>query len=175
MITTITTLQAGDEKTFTEMYHLHYAKLLGYFTKKTRSEEAAVELVQIVFIKLWNFRHTLSEEFSFDTQLFNIARTCLIDYIRQQSLQKTRLARLKQHKTTNTGHSDHSSFESDDYFNSLVKSLPPVRKKVFTLSRVQGMSHKEIAAQLSISVNTVEDHMAKAIRRIRTLLTSIFW
>jgi len=157
------------------MYHLHYAKLLGYFTKKTKSEEAAIELVQIVFIKVWNFRHTLSEDFSFDTQLFNIARTCLIDYIRQQSLRKTRLANLKQYQSTHADHSEQSPFESNDYFESLVKSLPPVRKKVFTLSRVQGMSHKEIAMQLSITVNTVEDHMTKAIRRIRTMLTSMFW
>ena len=171
---TINILQTGDEKAFTEIYHQYYAKLLGYFIKKTRSEETAAELVQVVFIKLWKFKHTLSEAFSFDTQLFNIARTCLIDHTRQQALQKTRLTGLQQHQVAQPGHSYHSTFESNDYFDSLVKSLPPVRKKVFTLSRLQGMSHKEIAAQLSITVNTVEDHMTKAMRRIRTILTSVF-
>ena len=66
-------------------------------------------------------------------------------------------------------------FETEDYFNTAVKSLPPVRKKVFMLNRLQGLSYKEIAQQLSISINTVEDHMSKALRQIRTLITSFLF
>lgn len=171
----ITTIKAGNEKTFTEVYYQYYAKLLGYFIKKTKSEEIAIELVQIVFIKLWNFKHTLTEEVSFDTQIFNIARTSLIDFIRQQSLQKARTVSLQQHQDIDATTLPDNNFEVDDYFNSVIKSLPPVRKKVFTLNRLQGLSYKEIAQYLSISINTVEDHMAKAMRQIRTTLPMFFW
>lgn len=133
----------------------------------------ATELVQIVFIKLWNFKHTLTEDFSFDTQLFNIARTCLIDFIRQHSVQKERTVSLHQYPCFNLTTGTDTTFETADYFNNVIQSLPPVRKKVFTLNRLQGLSYKEIAQHLSISINTVEDHMAKAIRQIRTL-TSFF-
>ncbi len=173
-MSTISTIQAGNEKTFTDVYYQYYDKLLGYFIKKTNSDEVAVELVQIVFIKLWNFRHTLTEELSFDTQIFNIARTSLIDFMRQQSLQKSRSVSLDQYQNIDGATLPDNSFEADDYFNSVIKSLPPVRKKVFTLNRLQGLSNKEIALHLSISINTVENHMAKAMRQIRKTLTTFF-
>lgn len=165
----ICAIQSGTEKAFTRVYNLYHIKLYRYFFKKTKSEEASIELVQIVFIKLWNFRHTISESFSFDTQLFNIARTCFVDFIRQQSIQKTRTLNLNEIPDVSILVEPDLAFETTDYFNNVTESLPPVRKKVFILSRIQGLSYKEIAGHLSISLNTVEDHMSKAIRQIKTI------
>lgn len=127
----------------------------------------AEELVQQAFIKLWRFKHTLTEEYSLNTQLFNIARGCLVDLIRKKTIQNTRFLTLENETDTNILIQPDMSFEITDYFNHVVKSLPPVRKKVFILSRLQGFSYQEIAQQLSISIHTVEDHMSKAIRQIR--------
>jgi len=170
----ITTIQKGSEKAFTQVYSQYHVKLYRYFLKKTRSDEMATELVQIVFIKLWRFKHTLSENYSLDTQLFNMARTCLIDFIRQQSIQKTRLVNLETDADINIYTQPDLSFEMTDYFNHAIKTLPPVRKKVFILSRLQGLSYHEIAQHLSISIHTVEDHMTKAIRHIKAL-SSFLW
>jgi len=169
----ITAIQNGTERDFTTVYNLYHVKLYNYFFKKSKSEALSIELVQIVFIKLWNFRYTITSDFSFDTQLFNIARTCFIDYIRQQALQKNRTIQLSEHSVHSLAIEADSSFESANYFENLTQSLPPVRKKVFVLSRIQGLSYKEIAGHLSISVNTVEDHMSKAIRQIKAI-TSAF-
>jgi len=132
-----------------------------------------MELVQIVFIKLWNFRHTLTKDHSFDTQLFNIARTCLVDHLRQQSVMKARIIDIPILTDADLAAQPDNSFEAVDYFYNATQSLPPVRKKIFMLHRLQGFTYKEIAHQLSISVNTVEDHMVKAIRQIKTI-TSLF-
>jgi RNA polymerase sigma-70 factor (ECF subfamily) len=67
------------------------------------------------------------------------------------------------------GSSAGADFEASDHLLSLTRSLPPVRKRVFLLSRIQGHSYKEIAELLSISLKTVEDHMTKALRHIRGL------
>jgi RNA polymerase sigma factor (sigma-70 family) len=167
------TIQNGNEKDFTKVYNLYHVKLYRYFFKKTSSQEVSIELVQNVFIKLWNFRHTISLDFSFDSQLFNIARTCFIDYIRQKSNQKSRIIPLNDHSLHSLTIEADTSFETDNYFENVTQSLPPVRKKVFILSRIQGLSYKEIAGHLSISINTVEDHMSKAIRQIKAI-TSVF-
>jgi len=134
----------------------------------------AKELVQLAFIKLWQFRHTLSDNYTLDTQLFNIASSTLIDYLRQQSTLRKKIVTLSEDtsKLVNapapeTG----NSFEYADYLHSAMQSLSPVRKKVFILSRIYGHSYKEISHQLSISVKTVEDHMAKALKQIRAMLT----
>lgn len=170
----ISTIKNGSEKAFTQVYSEYYAKLYGYFIKKTRSEETASELVQIVFIKLWRFKHTLTENHTLDTQLFNMARTCMIDYIRQETVRKARFLTLDDNTDLDIPTQPDLSYEMTDYFNNAVKTLPPVRKKVFTLSRLQGLSYQEIAQQLSISIHTVEDHMTKAIRHLKSF-SSFIW
>ncbi|MEO6730451.1 MAG: hypothetical protein ABIN01_04485 [Ferruginibacter sp.] len=112
-------IQTGTEKAFTSVYNLYHVKPYRYFIKKTKSEEASIELVQIVFTKLWSFRHTLSEEYSFDMQLFNIARTCFIDFIRQQSIQKSRTLNLIEI-------SDSSRVVGPDRTMELILGLPPM-------------------------------------------------
>jgi RNA polymerase sigma-70 factor (ECF subfamily) len=166
-------IKDGSEKTFTEVYNQYHVKLYRFLYKKTKSDEFATELVQIVFIKLWNFKHTLSDTISFDAQLFNIARTCLIDYLRKESTRKDRLVGLQKYADFNFTNQPDLSFETVDYFNNMIQSLPPARKKIFVLSRLQGLTYKEIAENLSISVNTVEDHMTKAIRQIKKITSYI--
>jgi RNA polymerase sigma factor (sigma-70 family) len=173
-VSIVNSIKTGSEKVFTEVFHQYHEKLYGYFLKKTGLPFISTELVQIAFIKLWDFKHTLQDDLSFDSQLFNIARTCFIDYLRRQSVRNTRVV-IYQQNLSNTAVEiqPHSILESSDYINLVVQSLPPVRKKVFSLHRIQGFSYKEIASHLSISVKTVEDHMAKAIKHIRAL-TSLF-
>lgn len=165
----ITYIKEGSEKAFTNLYVHYHVKLYNFFLKKTKSDDVASELVQITFIKLWRFRHTLSEKYNLDTQLFNIARTSLIDYVRQRSLLNKKFINLGSEKISDHKILPDYSFELSDYFNQAIKTLPPVRKKVFILSRLQGFSYQEIANLLSISINTVEDHMSKAIRHIKTV------
>jgi RNA polymerase sigma-70 factor (ECF subfamily) len=165
-------IKSGSEHSFTEVFNEFYTRVYRFFLKKTRSPEYARELVQLTFIKLWQFRHTLSEEYSLDIQLFNIAGTTLIDFLRQQNSQRKMLSKLAVRTAQEEVSAERSSgndFEEADYLHSLTRTLPPVRKKVFILSRVHGQSYKEIAEQLSISSKTVEDHMVKALRHLRSL------
>ncbi len=170
----INSIKSGTEKAFTEVYQQYHVKLYRYFLKKTKSVEMATELVQNTFIKLWQFRHTLSENYTLDTQIFNIARTSLIDLVRQKNTHNNHFVSLESNADMNVCIHPNIAFEMTDYFNNAIKTLPPVRKKVFMLSRLQGLSYKEIAQQLSISVHTVEDHIGKAIRHIKSFGSFLF-
>ena len=174
-------IKSGGEPSFTVVFNEYYPKVYHYFVKKTRSTDTARELAQLTFIKLWQFRHTLSEEHPFDSQLFQIAATSLIDYLRRENTQRKKSLHFSQraHLSSLTGAEPSSepasgSFEQSDYLHSLTRTLPPVRKKVFILSRIHGHSYKEIAEQLSISIKTVEDHMVKALRHIRSITSHLF-
>ncbi|MBV8255240.1 MAG: sigma-70 family RNA polymerase sigma factor [Chitinophaga sp.] len=159
----------GSEVAFSLAFDEFQCKLYGYFLKKTKSEEMSKELVQLTFIKLWRFRHTLSSELSVDIQIFRIAASCLIDFLRQQNT-------LKIKETTPLKHIDtfpellvedsSKSLENADYIHSVMRTLSPVRQKVFVLRHIYGYSYKEIATELSISVKTVEDHISKAQKHI---------
>lgn len=166
---------SGDEAAFTEVFHLYYTKVYHHFLKKTASPAVAREIAQLTFIKLWEFRHTLSETVSFDTQLFHIAAGSFIDYLRRENTQRKKTLRLAESSGMTEDTAPDRSFETADYLLSLTHSLSPVRKKVFILSRIHGHSYKEIAAQLSISLKTVEDHMVKALRHIRAIASHLFF
>jgi len=154
-----------------------HSKLYYYFFKKTRSEEMAEELVQLTFIKLWKFRHTLSVDLSFDAQLFTIATSTLIDYLRRQNALRKKIAAIPENAEALlnvTAEAADRNFEHSDYLRSVIKSLSPIRQKVFVLRRIYGYSYKEIARELSISVKTVEDHMVKALKHIRSVILQSF-
>jgi RNA polymerase sigma-70 factor (ECF subfamily) len=130
------------------------------------------ELVQLTFIKLWQFRHTLSPDHPFELQLFNIANSTFIDFIRRQQTHRAKIVDMPLDAAEalyGEAQETANSFEHADHLQSLIRSLSPVRKKIFILSRIHGHSYKEIAQQLSISVKTVEDHIGKALKHIRAL------
>ena len=161
------------EASFTEVFNLYYPKVYHHFLKKARSASTAREVAQLTFIKLWEFRHTLKDTIPLDTQLFHIAASVYIDYLRRESTQRKKVLAMAGGQAgvdeDEAQAGPDASFEASDHLLSLTRSLSPVRKRVFLLSRVHGHSYKEIAEQLSISLKTVEDHMVKALRHIRGL------
>ena len=156
------------EESFTEVFNLYYPKVYHHFLKRTRSASVAREVAQLAFIKLWEFRHTLKDSISLDTQLFHIAAGVFIDYLRREEVQRRKVLEHGQVRAEEEAAPD-GVFEASDHLLSLTRNLSPVRKRVFLLSRIQGHSYKEIAELLSISLKTVEDHMTKALRHIRGL------
>lgn len=165
----INNIQQGDHLVFRQAFLQWQPKVYTYLVRKTKDEAIAEELTQLTFIKLWDFRHTLSTEHSFDTQLFRIARTTLIDGIRERE----RRRKLEQGlQVTNN--------EAGDIFREMptasleiahaLSSLPPARKKVFLLNRLHGYSYKQIASELSISDRTVEKHISLALKQLKKML-----
>ena len=171
-------IKSGSESAFTLVYNQFHKQLYGYFLKKTNSAETAKELVQVSFIKLWNAKHTLQERYTLNIQLFTIARTTFIDYLKQQATSKFRMINgsedICQFSESISAIQD-NTFEISDYLGLAMQSLSPARKKIFVLSRIHGLTYKEIAEKLSISVKTVEDHISKALRQIRSISSLFFF
>lgn len=167
-------IKEGDELVFQQVFDQYHTKLYYFILGKTASDYLAEEVVQIAFIKLWERRHTLNEGFSISTQLFRIATTSLIDLLRQQ---QTKSALLKELEKGAEIAVDASSIdrlqekELQQKLNFAINALPPVRRKVFEMSRVNGLSYREIAESLSISIKTVEVHITKALKQIKKHIT----
>ena len=180
-LTQIAAIKIGDESVFEQVYALHHEKLYFYILKKTSSSYIAEEVVQMTFIKLWNYRQRLSEEFSLEVQLFRIAKTTLIDLLRKNANQREVLDRYADviPQESENVMSNLMKKEAGERISAIIERLPPVRKKVFQLSRESGLTHKEIAAELSLTTKNVENHIAKAIKQIRkafnVLIFSLLW
>lgn len=162
-------IQQGNESVFEQVYALHHEKLYFYILNKTGSKYIAEEVVQLTFIKLWNYRQSLSTTITIDAQLFRIAKTTLIDLLRKSATQRRIIESIKDDVpfANNDTISGIVKKETAERIAALIESLPPVCKKVFKLSREMGLSHKEIAQQLSLTTKNVENHIAKAIRQLK--------
>ncbi|SIT94013.1 RNA polymerase sigma factor [Pontibacter indicus] len=159
-----------DEAAFEKLFYEYHQKLYFYFRKQAQSEFMAEELVQLTFIKLWRHLDRLSDEVPLSSQIFRIARTTLIDTLRKKAAEREALQHVELP-------GEHASTENTVYayylqqdIQAAIEQLPPIRKKVFQLSRLQGLSYQDIAQELSISTKTVEDHLTKATKHLKLLL-----
>lgn len=149
---------------FNHAWIQRHEKVYFYFLKKTKSEEDAKDLLQTTFLKLWQYRTSLSEKYNLDQHLFSIARTVFIDYLRSQS----KLAKVA--ATADDSAEEPSQLPGVEEQQSLQQALarmPATRKNVFVLHRLHGYSYKEVAEQLSISVKAVDNHLAKALKQLK--------
>jgi RNA polymerase sigma-70 factor (ECF subfamily) len=174
MTAQIKALKDSSRECFNAVYVQYHAKLYQYIYNRTQSAYLAQEVVQLTFIKLWENRSKLSEEFTLDIQLFRIAKTILIDQLRKEKV------KLKYNdsviNTTEPVFEDNQVADRDTlkHIYDKLETLPPIRKKVFKLSRMQGLSYKQIAEELSISPKTVENHISKALKQIRNAISMFF-
>ncbi|MFI5125062.1 MAG: RNA polymerase sigma factor [Chitinophagales bacterium] len=169
----ITAIREGIDAAFVKAYEAFHIKTFRFFLKRVRTHETAKELTQLTFIKLWSSRHTLVETYSLDAQLFTIAGSILIDHLRKQAVLNKLHAILNEDRSQQSP-SPAFALEKSDYLSVVVSKLPPVRKKVILLKTMHGFSNKEIARELSISVKTVESHVTKALRQIKSLSLFFF-
>lgn len=167
-------LKRGDTEVFSAVFYFYSKKLYNYLYTKTKSEYFANEVVQLTFIKLWQFREKLNKDVKLSTQIFQIAKTTMIDEFRKDVRDKKKLHNLSSRENIFTNMvSGYELINEHDTKNTLqmaIESLPPLRKRVFQLSRQNQMSHKEISDELCISVKTVEKHIQLALKQIRPII-----
>lgn len=164
-------IKNDDHFAFEEVFREHFEKLYTYYLRKTKSETLAEELAQETFIKLWVYRKSLSEEIPIAAQIFRIAKTIFIDMLKKKKLQ---VMSIEDVSDKNLSDKEQHLYESKEFARLVLESiekLPPIRKKVFKLSREQGYTHLEIAKQLAISPKSVNNHITKAIYQLRKMLT----
>jgi RNA polymerase sigma-70 factor (family 1) len=163
-------LKNGNEFYFRQVFDLYHQKLYFFILYKTKSEYIAEEVAQMAFTKLWQCRHTLQEEYTISTQLFRIATTILIDFLRKYNNKDAVTAGLDVlviEKGIDSTTEKMSGAELQKRISEAVNDMPPVRKQVFEMSRDQGMTYREIAETLSVSSKTVETHIYKALKQIK--------
>lgn len=163
----IVAIRNGDEFAFEQAFLQLRGRLYGYFFKKTHSEQDAFDLVQTTFLKLWKYRHSLNEEYSLEQHVFRISRTVFIDYLRKKQ---------KETKHTVLRVVEPACFTSEEFdlktqVYKTLDSMPAIRKKAFELHRFHGFSYAEISSFLSISVKSVDNHVTKAVRQLKKVIS----
>jgi RNA polymerase sigma-19 factor, ECF subfamily len=162
-------LQRGDEEALETIYGLYSQRLFGRLLKLVKIEAQAQEILQDVFIKLWQYRHSLDPEKSFRSFLFKIAENKVYDFFRKAARDKVMEANLISLSTTNYINIEEYTRAEENLrlLYKAIESLPPQRQQVFRLCKLEGRSYKEVSELLSISLSTISDHIVKATKAIK--------
>jgi RNA polymerase sigma-70 factor, Bacteroides expansion family 1 len=167
-------LQKGDAAAFTEIYHRYWKKLLSVACNKLPSVEEAQELVQDVFLDLWNRKKNVEIRTELKAYLATAVKYRVINMLAKHARTRQYL-KEKNLAAENTSHNhteEWLSFEElKDKLASLVAALPEKCRLVYRLSRDEGYTHKEIAQLLRLSEKSVESNLARALKKLRTGLS----
>ena len=167
-------LQKGNVEAFDSLFEVYSQKLFGFALKYFKNEADAEELVQDIFVKVWENRQTLKSELSFKSYLFTIA----LNQIRKHFNKKAISLRYLESLQNEPEFIDNQAIQENDYesalnqINLIIEQMPPRRREIFMKSKLDGKSSKEIAAELNISAGTVDNQVSEALRFIRTHLKS---
>ena len=167
-------IAGGNEKAFRTLFGGYYARLFNYIFSFIKSRQITEELVMDVFLKIWMGRDIIPQIEKFDAFLFRVAHNKSIDFLRSVARDpKFQDLLWDQIQLTNGVQADSSILtrEYEAKLREAVSLLSPQRKKVYQLSREQDMTHDQIAVQLKLSKNTVNNHIVDAQIFIRTYLS----
>ncbi len=161
-------LQDG-ERAFDYIYDLYWKQLFQYAYNRLQSEDIAKDMVQDVFISLWNKRDGLKLNSSLSAYLFSILRFKLINFYHANEVRKLHALRVNQHDHPSENNIDQRVHinEVNSLLNSSIQNLPCKMKEIFKLSRIDGHSTLQISEQLNISEQTVKNQLSTALKRLK--------
>lgn len=162
----------GDEKAFGTIFHHYRNKIYSYAFHLLESTSLADELVQDVFLKVWLSRDRLRTIDNFDNWLFIVARNQVFDALKLLSKDLAVKKQMAEAVLSDENSVDNQLInkENEQLLQDALDRLSPQQKRIFILSRHQGMNHEEIATRLQISRNTVKTHLVHALRALRHTL-----
>lgn len=165
-------LVSGSKQAFESIYNHYSARLYGNLLKLVKSKSEAQEILQDVFLKIWDNRKAIDPEKSFRSYLFRIAENKVYDFFRKAARDKKLQAQLLAVATEHYEHIEEMLFKKENaaILQKAIDLLPPQRQQVFRLCKLEGKSYEEVGRILGISTSTVSDHIVKSGRIVREFL-----
>lgn len=169
---------------FSVMYDTYFPKLLRFSQTYVKEEEEAEQIVQDIFIYLWEHKELIPTLQNVNAYLFALVRNRCVDYLRKevyQEAQKGSLSevenkelQLKMYSLEMFDDDRLSEADIEELLRQAIGRLPERCREIFIMSRLQNLKYKEIAEKLSISPNTVENQIVIAIRKLKEELKDYF-
>lgn len=165
-------IRNNDKEAFKALY-IRYCKKLYYFSIRCKlSNYDSEELVQSVFINIWDRRNFLDETFNIKSYIYKSAVNYIYNCLRRNAIRNRYIESEMTEKSAASDITYEQVFlwDLEKSLVAIIDSLPSQQKQVIRLSRIEGLSHEEIAEKLNISIRTVENHIYRALNTIKKKL-----
>lgn len=158
---------------FTLLYERYANLLYNRIKRLVHRHDITEELIQDVFLKIWQNRQKLDPDLSLQIQVLRYAKSTAINFYHKAVREQQLRSQLIQSGSASYDplEADLAFKETSEMLNTAIEKLPPQRRRVFVLCKLEGKSYAEVAELLGIGLGTVKDHMAKAVRAVRKDLT----
>jgi RNA polymerase sigma-70 factor (family 1) len=170
----ITLWRAGNENAYRALFDRYFYRLYNYTSKLIADKRISEEIVMDVMLAVWQKRDLLNTNLSLSAYLYRSVKNRLIDHLRKQHVPTVSLDQTPVEPPSaciTDSRLLHKELES--LYRSSLNRLPPQKKRIFTMSREEGSSYKEIADRLQLSKNTVENHMVAALRLLKNHMVNV--
>ncbi|MEI6276899.1 MAG: RNA polymerase sigma-70 factor [Prolixibacteraceae bacterium] len=162
-------LRDGSKEAFQTLFGIYAPKIYAFVLSYLKNIEDAEEILQEIFLRLWEKRATLDDSKNIKSLLFKIGINLIYDFLKRKNIQQAYLAFSVQNDRTDADSTLDEVIYNDMVMNlnQLVGSMPSQRQRIFRLSREDGLSNEEIARELHLSKRTVENQMYRAVSYLK--------
>ena len=161
----------GDHASYREIFLKYFPKVKYFIVHFVKSETIAEDLAQEIFVRLWENRIKLAAVQSFNSYIYRMAKNATLNYIEHKDVEKKYMEQQYEEELGQSIENELYARELELLVQLTVNHMPPQRKKIYRMSRDEGMKNEEIAEQLNISKKTVENHLNIALKEIKKTIS----
>lgn len=162
-------IKDGDHHAFKQFFDRYHASLLGYLKRRGMDPEAAEDIIQNAYIFIWEKRADIDSSKSLRAFLFRIGYTRALNYFRDTAKFDGE-ADLTLHTAESSASASTELNLTNKHLQKAIQTLPERRRAVFELCFLEDLTYRETAETLGISIKTVENQMAHALKTIRAAM-----
>jgi len=158
-------INLGEKQAYQELFERYAPRIYQFFLSYLKNKTDAEELVQDVFLKIWEKRLDLDQRKNFKSFIFKIAVNKIYDFIRKKNIENAFNDFAQSNFISGENYTWHEVIfeEMKQNLQKLLSELPKQQQKIFYLSKEKGLTNEEIASQLGLSKRTVENHLYRAL------------
>ena len=165
-------LQEGNEFAFKALYEIYAPRLTMKLLQLLRSEELAEDILQDLFIKIWEVRHSINPELSFGALVFKMAANLSKNVYRRSVYDQLMRKQINADDSHNPIEESLNQSEAKELLYAALNKLTPRQREVYTMHKIDGLSYQEISSRLNISASAINHHIQEANKQLRNILRS---
>ena len=162
-------IKEGKKHAFQKLYETYAPRLYKFAMAYLKNESEAEELVQNVFIKIWEKREDLDHSKNLKSYIYKLSINTIYVFIRKRNIENAFIDYAKNNYKEDDNNTWHTVIlnEMQANLSKLVAKLPEQQRKIYHLSKEKGMTNDEIARELDLSKRTVENHLYRALTYLK--------